>query len=210
MFYAFVKEESNMKTFIKLSAVVYAAVGAFLLLSPKEIFPSFYKPIVMSSLAFTSALLIFLPKLIFQPRGDKEKEKILLKLQTTIAVVVIMNGLGGLGLYKLYLVGFGYDKLMHFLSPLLIALVGSEFIKIWFKKKSGYATATSALLVIFGGVVWEILEAVSDKFFGTTFLGGGDSIYALDTKQDLLMNVLGVLLGVVLLRKKSIHRGLPR
>src|SRR3990172_6312363 len=111
-----------MKNFIKISIVIYLVVGVALQVLPPDNLPSFYRPGLMASLAFVSALLIVLPRLIFRSGWDEKKSHKLLRFQALVALVLLLNGLGGLGLYKLYVVGFEYDKLMHFGVPRLLTL----------------------------------------------------------------------------------------
>ena len=199
-----------MKTFINFSIAVYVLAGSLLLVIPSGIFPVFYKPTLMASLAFVSAFLIFLPRIIFRKPVDEKKKRALIKFQFLITFILLINGIGGLGLYKLYKIGFEYDKLMHFVSPLLAVLFGSAFISVWFRKNAKIALVITVSLILLGGVLWEILEATSDKFLGTTLLGGGENLIAVDTAKDLFMNVIGTILGaIIFLKKRGLTKKLP-
>ena len=192
-----------MKVFINFSIVIYILIGSVLLLIPSSFLPSFYAPGIMSSLAFVSAFLIVLPQLIFRNQVSEKKKFAVLKLQLFIAGVLLMNGLGGLGLYKLYIVGFEYDKLMHFVGPMFLAFLGFDFISTWFGKSYKTSAILAGILVILGGFFWEILEATSDIFLGTSLLGGGDGLAASDTIADILMNFLGVLVALAVIKIKT-------
>jgi len=195
-----------MKNFIKISIVIYLVVGVALLVLPPDNLPSFYRPGLMASLAFVSALLIVLPRLIFRSGGDEKKSHKLFRLQALVALVLLLNGLGGLGLYKLYVVGFEYDKLMHFVVPMLLTFLGFDFISTWFGKNRKASALIAGSVVIFGGLLWESLEATSDIFLGTSLLGGGDSLAAVDTIADISMNFLGVTLALAIMKFKTGRR----
>ena len=195
-----------MKRFVYSSVLIYIAVAILLLVIPDNFFPDFYQPIIMASLALSSAFLIMLPRFLFREKSDKKRMYATLRLQGLIALILLLNGLGGLGLYKLYVIGFEYDKLMHFTGPMLLTLFGSDFVSTWFDKKRKNALIVSGGLVVLGGLLWESLEAMSDAFLGTSLLGGGEGLAALDTMIDLIMNVLGVLLAFAVFRIQGTYQ----
>lgn len=170
-------------------------MGVILILAPQNWFPDFYKPNFMAILAFVSAFLIVLPGFIFKSK-DVHKKHSLEKIQVIIAIGLLINGLGGLGLYKLYLIGFQYDKLTHFITPLIFTVGFVYFLKAWFGLTFKRALVFSVSMVIFGSFLWEFLEWLSDYIFDTELLGGGTGQIVRDTVFDLIFNALGIIVGV--------------
>ena len=196
-----------MKTFINLSIAVYLLIGILLLIIPSETFPGFYKPSLMASLAIVSAIFMISPRIIFRKPKGEQSERALLKLQFIITLALIINGLGGLGLYKLYQYGFPYDKFTHLVTPFIFVIGFSHFIRVWFGKNIVTSISISSVLVLIGGIAWEFMEAFADKIIGTNLLGGGTGGIFWDTFWDSLMNVFGIGLGILAakhgLKKKS-------
>src|SRR3989338_5443493 len=160
-----------MKTFINLSIAVYILIGISLFVIPSETFPDFYKPSLMATLAIVSAIFMLSPRIIFRQPRDEESERALLKLQFITTIALIINGLGGLGLYKLYQYGIPYDKLTHLITPFIFVIGFSHFIRVWFRKNITTSIFASSVLILFGAIAWEFLEAFSDKVIGTNLLG---------------------------------------
>lgn len=187
-----------MKTFLRITVAVYVLAGIVLALAPEGVLPTFYKQNVMSALAFASAALIMLPAWIFRSK-EPAKQLSLLRLQTVIAAGLLINGAGGLGLYKLYKVGFQYDKLAHFLTALLFTVGLTRFYENWFGKSFKKSLIAAVLLTFFGGILWEFFEFASDRFLGTELLGGGTGLIWEDTTLDVVMNTFGIAIGAVYL-----------
>lgn len=184
-----------MNKFIKLTVVIYVLMGVILILVPQNWFPDFYKPNFMAILAFVSAFLIVLPGFIFKSENARKKHS-LEKIQIILAIGLLINGLGGLGLYKLYLIGFQYDKLTHFITPLIFSVGLAYFLEAWFGLTLKKALVFSVAMVIFGSFLWEFLEWFSDYFFDTELLGGGTGQILRDTLFDLMANAVGIFVGV--------------
>jgi len=185
-----------MKKFINLSITVYILIGILLLIIPSETFPGFYKPSLMASLAIVSAIFMISPRIIFRKPKDRQSERALLKLQFIITLALIINGLGGLGLYKLYQYGIPYDKFTHLVTPFIFIIGFSHFIRVWFRKNITTSIFASSVLILFGAIAWEFLEAFSDKVIGTNLLGGGTGGIFWDTFWDSVMNVIGITFGI--------------
>jgi hypothetical protein len=197
-----------MKLFIKLSIWGYTICGILFFIFTflgKNLPNNFIKPSTIGILAFVAVFLIISPRLFLNSRigGDMKREHALSKLQSMIAFALIVNCAGGAGLYDLYKIGFNYDKLMHFIVPMMFAVVWAYFFKDWF----GFGIRESALfasaLTFAGGVVWEILEAFSDIFFGTQLLGMGSGKIVSDVVLDVVMDVLGIIMGIIWLYRRS-------
>lgn len=184
------------RVLVKLVITAYFLAAVILGLGNPDWFPEFYRPHLMASLALVSIFIIFLPRMIFKHSDNKTRTKALDELEGVTAISLFLNGLGGLGLYKLYLVGFPYDKLVHFLVSFIFIVALSRFIEIWYKKSTNQSLLIAAALVIMAGLGWEVIEAVSDKVLNTQLLGGGSSRIFEDTLWDVAMDLTGVILGV--------------
>ena len=195
-----------MKTFINLSIAVYLLIGILLLIIPSETFPGFYKPSLMASLAIVSAIFVISPRIIFRKPKDKQSERALLKLQFITTLALVMNGLGGLGLYKLYKYGFPYDKFTHLVTPFIFVIGFSHFIRVWFRKNIITSIFASSVLVLFGAIAWEFLEAFSDRVAGTNLLGGGSGGIFWDTFWDSAMNLFGIGFGILAAKRGLIKK----
>lgn len=168
------------------------------------IFPDFYMPYLMGSLAFVSATLIYLPNLLYKKAGTTEKRSAIAYLHLTVAVGLLINGAGGLGLYKLYKVGFQYDKLTHFVTPLIFTLALTYLFQNWHGRRFGISLVFSSIIVLVASFLWEGLEYISDIFLGTHLFGGGSSEVITDTIGDIIANFLGVITAsVVLIAKRK-------
>jgi hypothetical protein len=191
-----------MKIFTKVAVAIYILAGALLIFGNFSFLPDFYQPVLMGSLALVSAFLILLPRAFFRPSGEVQ-ERALWRMQTVIAICLLINGAGGLGLYKLYLIGFQYDKLAHFATSLIFTVGLAYFLRDWFGKRFVKSVAISGTAVLIGGFLWELLEAFSDTFLGTQLVGGGTGNIRRDTTIDIAMNGLGILFAVLYISTKN-------
>lgn len=193
----------NKQKFINLAVAVYIISGSILLLGERSWFPDFYNPGFMGILALASAIGIILPRLVFKESGDSNKREVLLNFQVTIAISLLLNGAGGLGLYQLYRYGFEYDKLMHLLVPMMFTVSGAKFISAWFGIKLEKALLLSAILAMSGSLAWEVFEFLSDWYIGTQTLGFYGREITRDTIIDIIANTIGIIFGsIFVLRKK--------
>ncbi len=198
----------NNGNFVRFSVLTFALAGIILLSLDPGSFPQFYAPRAMGTLSFMYAFLIILPALIYRlPDGiakpSLEKKKLaLINLQTALAVSFYFDGAGGLGLYELHKVGIPYDKIAHFAvtSILIIALV--NFVMQWYALNTTKAVVVSALVVMSGGILWEVSEFLSDVFLGTKRFGIRGEDVVSDTAMDLFMDVLGIAGASILVIKK--------
>jgi hypothetical protein len=106
-------------------------------------------------------------------------------------------------LFKLYAIGFEYDKLVHFIVPLIFIV---NFVGIFSKWRgltfSQSLIAVSVSIFLFG-LFWEIFEFSSDMLFGTETFGIYGKEAFRDTIQDISANVLGILAGIFYLKLKN-------
>ena len=176
-------ENKNLKNFFpKFTAALFAAIGLLLLVTPRSWWPGFYDLPYMgiAALVCVGAIMLFwkVPT-----------------LQTMLAAILLLNGLGDLGLYELYKIGFEYDKLVHFLSPAIGVAMGSKFLMARYGlsiKKSLAITFTVAAIVSVG---WEVFELIADGTFGTHLSGVYGSYVSEDTRHDLFSDVFGMFAG---------------
>jgi len=190
-----------MKKFINISIAIYILAGILLLVLPSELYPAFYSPTLMASLAFVSVLLILLPRIVFRVKEENKKEA-LLRIQVTITLGLLINGAGGLGLYELYRYGIPYDKFAHFATPLIFVIGFFYFLRKWFRKSISASIILSSAAVFIGGIMWEFLEAFSDHVIGTSLFGGGTGGAFVDTVGDLSMNILGIIVATLVIKYK--------
>ena len=191
-----------MNKFTKSVIVLYILAGLILLFGPKSLFPSFYKPNLMVALALVSIISIWLPSVIFRTQNEIKKQAREV-LQFNIAVNLLINGAGGLGLYRLYLIGFEYDKLTHFVTPMLLTVGIYTFLSIWYEWRNKKTLIFVVAGVLVAGFGWEALEYLSDVLFDTQLLGGGSAQVARDTIFDVIANILGITTAVVYLHIKN-------
>lgn len=191
----------DYKKFINLSLALMIIAGLALLFGKADWFPNFYLPKFMGFMSFASALLIILPKIIFQPQDEKKKEA-LIKFQFYIALALMLNGLGSLGLFQLYRYGLPYDKMLHFIIPFMITIWLTRFICAWWNWEFKKAIATAAVLIMIGGISWEILEYLSDLLLKTKSFGIYGEYINKDTIMDILFNTFGIITGVIVLLKR--------
>ena len=186
------------KLLVKLVIAGYLLAGVILGLGNPSWFPDFYRPRLMAILVLVSIFLILLPRLIFKGSTSITKKKAVTELESVTAITLFINGLGGLGLYKLYLVGFPYDKFAHLLASFIFVITLSRFIEVWYGKATNKSVLLAGFLVILAGLGWEVIEAVSDKVLNTQLLGGGSSEIISDTVWDVVMDFFGVISGISL------------
>ena len=185
--------------FINFSIVVFIIIGIVLLLGKNSWFPEFYNSVYMGIFSFISALLLYYSKRIFYKLSQVDSEK----LQSIITSALILNGFGSLGLYKLYALGFEYDKLVHFIVPLIFTV---NFVGVLNKSRGltfNQSLIAVSISIFLLGLLWEIFEFSSDILFGTKTFGIYGKEAFRDTVQDILANVLGILAGIFYLKNKN-------
>lgn len=198
----------NNGNFVRFSVLTFALAGIILLSLDPESLPQFYAPRAMGTLSFMYAFFIILPALIYRlPNGiakpSLEKRKLaLINLQTAIAVSMFFDGAGGLGLYELHKVGIPYDKIAHFAVTAILIIALANFVMEWYAINITKAVVVSALVVMSGGILWEVSEFLSDAFLGTKRFGiRGENVLS-DTAMDLVMDALGIAGASFLVIKK--------
>jgi len=190
----------TQRQIVLIVAWIMIATGAVLLFGPRSWFPEFYAPKFMGIGAIAFAVIIILPPKIFRARTHEELRAVQY-LQAALLICLSMSGLGELGLWQLYRVGFEYDKLVHFLAPLILTLASVYFFYWWYKKTFVRAVLIAAVGVFLLGAAWEGIEFYSDKLFGTQLFGVYGQQLSKDTILDLIYNAAGVAAGILVLYK---------
>ncbi|MEK7616106.1 MAG: hypothetical protein AAB420_02790 [Patescibacteria group bacterium] len=176
-----------MATFWKIVVGFFILAGLVLLLTDKAIWPTYYDLPYMGWAALVCALAIWvLPKV-----GPWDPLKVR-PLQTALALILLFNASGDMGLYELYKYGFEYDKIIHFVSPLIATLALAR----------AYGLRTAIIIVVSGAFAWELFEFLADTFIKTHLFGVYRHQILRDTLTDIAMNVMGVVLACVVDRKR--------
>jgi glycopeptide antibiotics resistance protein len=151
----------------------------------------------MGVLAFASAILIFAPWLIFKKH---RLNKYFVRFQFLVTIALVINGAGGLGLYR---AGFEYDKMAHYATSLILVFAFLILFHHFWDRSTKRALINSALLVLSLGLFWEVLEHVTNLVFDVDVfvLGGGGSIWV-DTILDVVANTLGITTACLYIKQK--------
>lgn len=184
----------NNNRILNIFYASYLIAILLLLFLPDTMLPSFYKSYFMVGVSAVSVAVVFLFGHLFKTE-DKTKNHVVEHCQMALAVSIGMNGLGGLGLYKLYRVGIPYDKIMHFVIPVILLVFGVYFLMHRYNKPKKYAIVFMVVAVFVGSVVWEGVEVGQDRLFGTKTAGIYGEDYVNDTILDIVSAAAGLALG---------------
>ncbi len=188
-----------MKRTSKFTTAIFVIAGLILVFGKQEWFPEFYRPQFMGAMAFISAFLIVLSSLIFKlPEVPANPVKNSIDFfQTSLIIILSLNGLGALGLFQLYKIGFEYDKFLHFIVPFISVVAISYFLYHFYELPFKKSIILAAILVIASGFVWEFFEFFGDNLFKTQMWGYSGKFIIKDTVWDLAMNFFGVIAGTL-------------
>lgn len=154
-------------------AALFLVVGVVLLITPQEWWPHYYDlPYMGWAVLACAGLVVVAPRRFALP----------------LASILLLNASGDLGLYELYRKGFEYDKVIHFLSPLIAMLTLLPIL--------GWRRA--ALIIVGAALAWELYEFLADTFLKTHLFGVYRHQVMKDTITDLIMNVCGVIMAACL------------
>ncbi len=182
--------------FHRETSLILFLLGLLLLIVPKNWLPSFYHPIFLGVLFLLSPLLIYAPTLLLTRRSSERKRLLVVKMRSIAAFSIIMNTGGELGLFQLYRFGFEYDKLAHFLVPMLLAFILAESLRAWEHFSRRKIILLVFLIAFLVGLFWELLEWGSDRLFHTDEWGVLGTHVAGDTYHDIIFNTLGSIAGL--------------
>ena len=152
--------------------------GAVLLVAPHSWWPEYYDVTYMGIAALVCAAAIRLA-----PSA----------LKAPLAIILLLNASGDLGLYQLYRYGIEYDKIIHFASILIATLALSRILGV----------RRAVLIVIAASLVWESFEFFMDQYFKTRLFGVYHLFILRDTIMDALFDVMGLVTAYLFLRLKS-------
>jgi len=189
-----------MNIFVRWTIILLVVASIILLVFPVSWFPSFYDVRYMGWIGLGgAALIIILPwlarvKETAPDAGRKNKAADL--MQMFLALMVASNALGDLGLYKLYLYGFEYDKVLHFFTPFLGALLIPFILNLRWGIRKSYAVLATFVIVVVCGAGWEVFEVAVDFVLKTHISGVYGLNVSRDTAFDFMFDVLGVALGL--------------
>ena len=120
-----------------------------------------------------------------------------------LLVIATLDILGEV--FYLYWSIWWFDTLLHFLSGICVTMGG---ISVYFYIFKNLTPDTTKIIliglawIVFIGVIWEIFEL----YFGITFLSDGIT-YIRDTSSDLLMDIIGGLVGSLYASKTLKNNG---
>ncbi len=193
---------------LKFSIAGFLLAGLILILGRKSWFPDFYAPVLMAIFSWLSAFFIILPRFLFRSKqNDSEaRKKSLVDFQITLAISLVLNGLGVLGLFQLYKVGFEYDKAIHFITGLIMSVSFARLLFFRYGFSFRKAVLLSASLMLIAGIGWEVFEFFSDLIFGTKTLGVYGMQIKKDTILDLIFDFAGVVAGALVLKSRHLTR----
>lgn len=162
---------STMKFFPKIAIVFFIISGILLLVTPTAWWPRFYDLPYMGWAALVCAMAIALAPERFK---------------AMLAAILFLNASGDLGLYELYHYHIEYDKVIHFVSPLIATLTLRKY----------YSWKQTVLIIVAFALGWELFEFLADALIKTHLFGVFRQHVWSDTAGDLAMNCLGVILGL--------------
>lgn len=122
-----------------------------------------------------------------------------------VEIILLMMAIGNCTLgvaFNLYRTLPYYDKFLHLINPVALAFYCIIFLQVLTDSRrplvSSLALAVIAALVILGtSAIWEILEYLSDVVVGSETQGTPTMSPLDDTMWDLLLGLLGSLMGAV-------------
>lgn len=194
----------EMKRFIRFSQIVFTLAGLILILGERHWFPDYYKPDLMGAISFAYAFLIHSPVLVWRTE-DARKIKYRLRLQLALALGLLLSGLGSLGLWGLYKIGFEYDKVVHFIFSFLLTFAGAQFLKEYYTLSWKRAIWWIILVMVPVSVVWELVELFSARVLELGFYGHW---WDRDSIIDIILDLAGMGAGILsVLWKKNENTG---
>ena len=203
-----------MKLFVRISLVVLILAGGALLTLPMSWFPSFYDVRYMGIASIAGAITILIVPATLRVSktrpGAEQKNRAADLFQFALALAIIGNALGDLGLYQLYKAGFEFDKLLHF----SVSALGVFLIPIIVRERFGIPVARTLpfafLVIVASGFGWEAYEYLVDHAWGTHIFGVNGLDVNTDTTFDLAWDGIGALVGSFIALLKIKYPGVAR
>lgn len=143
-----------------------------------------------------------------------------IEIEILLFIMIILQYILG-GVHDFYTKIPYYDKLVHFMLPFFIGLIGFLIAYTMYATGRLKASATStvifiALISLGIGALWEIFEYLSDVLIYPVFpyhhfQGNLQQVANVDTMTDLIDDlaggIFGALLGLVFIRKNARNSG---
>jgi hypothetical protein len=199
------KQRKLIDKMVFFSVVFLSTAGLMFLSLPVNIWPKFYNPGFFGFTSIVSAVSIILLNKIFRA-GDNCQRDAVMFLRLSITIAIMLNLFGELYLYQLYRYGFQYDKVLHFISPILILVSLVSLGQAIYHSPKAILIRNSVMIVLIGSVLWEVMEFVSDIIFKTTEFGIYGQQKFTDTSFDILFDVIGVVTAVILLKNEFFYK----
>ena len=155
----------------------------------------------VTSLLF--GVLVITPRLILRTK-DTAKRNVVTNLQLAMIFVLMLSALGTLGLYRLYKIGFEYDKFVHLVFTFVATAVLADFIRIWYGAARSKSVIISVVLVLTASIFWEFFEYFLNKFLDIQIFKVYRGIWRRDTILDLVYDTLGVVVAVFIKGRRII------
>lgn len=136
-------------------------------------------------------------------RKVRLKEKIgkrrIKRISFYVFLTVFFNAVGSLFFYDIG--PLQYDRFIHFTMGMLAALIVSVIFFHFFKTRSK-AVLVAFVLLFIGTFAWEGLQFSVDKVFGTKTFGDSVQPIEVDVRDDIVLGVAGVTLGLLYSSKR--------
>jgi uncharacterized membrane protein YjdF len=123
-------------------------------------------------------------------------------------LAVLLHDLGAFGFYQTSPLPFSFDIAVHFFLAFAAAFVLHRALRRSYRLRPTHVNAMTLLFIMGGGALHEIMEYGSYLLLGEQhgMLKPATS-YFFDTQRDLLNNLLGVLLALMLIYASDVLRG---
>lgn len=195
--------------FLKILPRLYVLASLILFFGRTDWWPSFYEPRFYGFVFFISALAIVLPKRLLKTKNEGQKQALIF-LRLVVAVILTLNLLGELYLYRLYLYGFQYDKFAHLTGSFLAVMSLTFLLEVYFGYSIKKAVITAAAAVLLGGLLWEVTEFSSDLLLKTSEFGVYGMYRMSDTIFDIIFDILGITISSTFLASAGFRKWLGK
>lgn len=125
-----------------------------------------------------------------------------------VSILILSVYLSFFGDWELYYYFPYYDKVLHFINPLIATVVWIKIVKL----KSGFFGYLSSYAILGFGAVFELIEFFWDKILDTAMMGVYTASFMPimpkldDTMFDLLFGFVGVNAGYLISRRKNVWK----
>jgi hypothetical protein len=192
-----------MKLFSKIIFIFLLLAGILMAFLPISWFPSFYDVRYSGwSMIFGALIIYIVPGLFGAPsaiEGAAKKNYGADLLRFLLALAIIADALGALGLYELYQYGFPNSYCLHIVMPFIGAILLARIINLRFGVKIIKAALISFVFIMLWALIWEIFENMSDLYLNTHLVGMGQTSSSNTTIVNLIQDTIGASCGLILI-----------